>query len=150
MFVIKQAHTPEASPPATPRGSASPRTPIAAPKDGVYEGLPLSSEIICSPRVPSPRFDSNDAGIFHCAHQSEAGQQEADLSVKDLEKVGPASFELLRVVGQGAFGKVCSLWDLCGCSVPMVGGAQGFPKVESADANISHELGCEFLVSCDG
>eukprot|EP00884_Botryococcus_braunii_P000654 jgi/Botrbrau1/1058/Bobra.0076s0024.1 len=101
-----KAHSPATTPPLTPRGSEVPCTPPTAPGVGVYEGLPLSSEIICSPRVPSPRFDSNDAGIFHCTHHAGAAQQKADLSLKGLEKVGPSSFELLRVVGQGAFGKV--------------------------------------------
>lgn len=73
----------------------------------MYDGLPLSSEVICSPRVPSPRGDFSDGEFFCDSQQHSEVVTIGDASVAKIpEKVGPSSFELLRVVGQGAFGKV--------------------------------------------
>ncbi|WVZ13224.1 hypothetical protein V8G54_017754 [Vigna mungo] len=76
---------------------------------------PSPSPSITSPHVihsrshsfvgPSPRFNPSSTPLFFLQEDDDEDEEKEPLS-SDPVKIGPSDFHILRVVGQGAFGKV--------------------------------------------
>jgi p70 ribosomal S6 kinase len=79
----------------------SPRSHLSASPSGVFEDAEASS--VTSSPAQQQALPPFQVPSFH---GSPAAEQPGQPSSNANQKVGPADFELLRVVGQGAFGKV--------------------------------------------
>lgn len=55
---------------------------------------------------PSPRFNPSSSPLFFLDEEDEEEEEEQKEPLGPNPKIGPSDFHILRVVGQGAFGKV--------------------------------------------